>query len=199
MTNTEKYILSHRLYYDNCVTASRYSSARLQERPGKGVWNDVSITRKWKADGYLVMGLFYVKKTLHLNTEANTIGYVDTNTCQLNTGLFSSCRSKTILDSCPYLSILALSWYPQQINGHTFEGKDGDYIQIPERLLDVPDAEVLDGKRVCTSVQFVEYSSQQWFLAGNNLPALKDKVISHLKLCDRLSFPFTRQTQNTLA
>lgn len=63
VTNTEKYILSHRLYYDNCVTASRYSCARLEERPSKGGWNDVSITRKWKADGYLVMGLFYMKKT----------------------------------------------------------------------------------------------------------------------------------------
>ncbi|EGW05954.1 G-protein coupled receptor 98 [Cricetulus griseus] len=87
-------------------------------------------------------------------------------------------KSKTILDSCPYLSILALYWYPQQINGHKFEGKEGDYIQIPERLLDVPDAEMLDGKKACALVQFVEYSSQQWFIAGNNLPALKDKVLS---------------------
>ncbi|XP_055460041.1 adhesion G-protein coupled receptor V1 [Psammomys obesus] len=87
-------------------------------------------------------------------------------------------KSKTIFDSCPYLSILALHWYPQQINGHKFEGKEGDYIQIPERLFDVPDVEMLDGKSACTFVQFVEYSSQQWFVAGNNLPALKDKVLS---------------------
>ncbi|ERE81814.1 G-protein coupled receptor, partial [Cricetulus griseus] len=66
----------------------------------------------------------------------------------------------------------------KQINGHKFEGKEGDYIQIPERLLDVPDAEMLDGKKACALVQFVEYSSQQWFIAGNNLPALKDKVLS---------------------
>ncbi|CAO2593102.1 Adhesion G-protein coupled receptor V1 [Lemmus lemmus] len=87
-------------------------------------------------------------------------------------------KSETILDSCPYLSILALRWYPQQINGHRFEGKEGDYIQIPERLLDVPDAEMADGKGACTLVQFVEYSSQQWFVAGNSLSALKDKVLS---------------------
>ncbi|CAH6787485.1 Adgrv1 [Phodopus roborovskii] len=87
-------------------------------------------------------------------------------------------KSKTIFDSCPYLSILALHWYPQQINGHKFEGKEGDYIQIPERFLDVLDAEMLDGRGTCTLVQFVEYSSQQWFVAGNNLPALKDKVLS---------------------
>ncbi|XP_028615942.1 adhesion G-protein coupled receptor V1 [Grammomys surdaster] len=87
-------------------------------------------------------------------------------------------KSKTILDSCPYLSILALHWNPQQINGHKFEGKEGDYIQIPERLLDVPEAEMSDGKSACTLVQFVEYSSQQWFVAEDNLPALKDKVLS---------------------
>ncbi|XP_021064109.1 adhesion G-protein coupled receptor V1 [Mus pahari] len=87
-------------------------------------------------------------------------------------------KSKTILDSCPYLSILALHWNPRQINGHKFEGKEGDYIQIPERLLDVPEAEMLDGESACTLVQFVEYSSQQWFIAGDNLPALNDKVLS---------------------
>lgn len=90
-------------------------------------------------------------------------------------------RSKTILDSCPYLSILALQWYPQQINGHKFEGKEGDYIRIPERLLDVPDAEIESGKGSCESVQFTEYSSQQWFISGNGPPALKDKVTHHCK------------------
>uniref|UniRef100_A0A096MK89 Adhesion G-protein coupled receptor V1 n=1 Tax=Rattus norvegicus TaxID=10116 RepID=A0A096MK89_RAT len=87
-------------------------------------------------------------------------------------------KSKTILDSCPYLSILALHWSPQQINGHRFEGKEGDYIQIPERFLDAPEPEVSDGKNACALVQFVEYSSQQWFVAGDNLPALRDKVLS---------------------
>ncbi|XP_027630761.1 adhesion G-protein coupled receptor V1 [Tupaia chinensis] len=87
-------------------------------------------------------------------------------------------KSKTILDSCPYLSILALHWYPQQINGHKFEGKEGDYIRIPEKLLDVPDAEIMTGKSICKLVQFTEYSSQQWFVSENNLPALKNKVLS---------------------
>lgn len=93
--------------------------------------------------------------------------------------LLFCCRSKTILDSCPYLSILALHWYPQQINGHKFEGKEGDYIRIPERLLDVQDAEIMTGKSTCEFVQFTEYSSQQWFITGNVLPALRNKVIYH--------------------
>ncbi|XP_042811947.1 adhesion G-protein coupled receptor V1 [Panthera leo] len=87
-------------------------------------------------------------------------------------------KSKTILNSCPYLSILALHWYPQQINGHKFEGKEGDYIRVPERLLEVPDAEIMAGKRTCELVQFTEYSSQQWFITGNSLHALKNKVLS---------------------
>ncbi|KAM4875921.1 adhesion G-protein coupled receptor V1 [Thomomys bottae] len=87
-------------------------------------------------------------------------------------------KSKTVLDSCPYLSILALHWYPQQINGHKFEGKEGDYIKLPERLLDVTDTNIMAGKTTCKFIQFTEYSSQQWFVTKNNLPALKNKVLS---------------------
>ncbi|XP_042546906.1 adhesion G-protein coupled receptor V1 [Dipodomys spectabilis] len=87
-------------------------------------------------------------------------------------------KSKTILNSCPYLSILALHWYPQQINGHKFEGKEGDYIRLPERLLDVADTDIMAGKSTCKFIQFMEYSSQQWFVTENNLPALKNKVLS---------------------
>ncbi|XP_048187347.1 adhesion G-protein coupled receptor V1 [Perognathus longimembris pacificus] len=87
-------------------------------------------------------------------------------------------KSKTILDSCPYLSILALHWYPQKINGHKFEGKEGDYIRLPERLLDVEDKDIIARKHTCKFIQFTEYSSQQWFVAGNNLPTLKNKVLS---------------------
>ncbi|KAF3821827.1 hypothetical protein GH733_009869, partial [Mirounga leonina] len=99
-------------------------------------------------------------------------------------------KSKTILDSCPYLSILALHWYPQQINGHKFEGKEGDYIRVPERLLEVPDAEIMAGKSTCELVQFTEYSSQQWFITGNNLHALKNKVLS-LSVKGQSSQPLT--------
>ncbi|XP_039111424.1 adhesion G-protein coupled receptor V1 [Hyaena hyaena] len=99
-------------------------------------------------------------------------------------------KSKTILDSCPYLSILALHWYPQQINGHKFEGKEGDYIRVPERLLEVPDVEIMAGKSTCELVQFTEYSSQQWFITGNNLPALKNKVLS-LSVKGQSSQPLT--------
>ncbi|XP_031794624.1 adhesion G-protein coupled receptor V1 [Sarcophilus harrisii] len=99
-------------------------------------------------------------------------------------------KSKTILDKCPYLSILALHWYPQQINGHKFEGKEGDYIQVPERLLDVPDASFMAGEKKCTLVQFTEYSSQQWFITSNNVLALNNKVLS-LSVKGQSSYPLT--------
>lgn len=73
---------------------------------------------------------------------------------------------------------MALHWYPQQINGHKFEGKEGDYVRIPQRLLEIQDAEAMTGKNKCELVQFIEYSSQQWFISGNKLPALKNKVIN---------------------
>uniref|UniRef100_A0A8C3XBP1 Adhesion G-protein coupled receptor V1 n=1 Tax=Catagonus wagneri TaxID=51154 RepID=A0A8C3XBP1_9CETA len=103
-------------------------------------------------------------------------------------------KSKTILDSCPYLSILALHWYPQQINGHKFEGKEGDYIRVPERLLDVPEADVMSEKSTCELVQFTEYSSQQWFITGNNLHALKNKVLS-LSVKGQSSQPLTSNNE----
>lgn len=138
-----------------------------------------SRSRQLFSVGISAVILLHEEKILTLSITANSTGYLDTNTCQLNRDSFFSCRSKTILDSCPYLSILALHWSPQQINGHRFEGKEGDYIQIPERFLDAPEPEVSDGKNACALVQFVEYSSQQWFVAGDNLPALRDKVTSH--------------------
>ncbi|NWU68697.1 GPR98 protein, partial [Pterocles burchelli] len=87
-------------------------------------------------------------------------------------------RGKNILDSCPYIAIMAHNWFPQQINGHRFDGKDGDSIQVPENLLEV--SVVLSPPREdnCESVQFTEYSSQQWFLTGDKELALRNKVFS---------------------
>ncbi|CAH2297028.1 G- coupled receptor 98 [Pelobates cultripes] len=86
-------------------------------------------------------------------------------------------KGKTIYDSCPHISISAYHWYPQQINGHKFDGKSGDSIQAPERLLTVLpiDAPASDS---CHFVQFTEYSSQQWFLTGGEQSALNNKILS---------------------
>ncbi|XP_015216090.2 adhesion G-protein coupled receptor V1 isoform X1 [Lepisosteus oculatus] len=104
-------------------------------------------------------------------------------------------RGKTILDTCPYISIGAFHWYPQQINGHAFEGKDGDSIQVPEALLEVP---ALPPDRVptaaCEKVQFTEYSSQQWFLTDSKPTALNNKIFS-LSLKGRGSQPLSSNNE----
>ncbi|KAL8203636.1 UNVERIFIED_CONTAM: hypothetical protein K2H54_058534, partial [Gekko kuhli] len=84
-------------------------------------------------------------------------------------------RGKTILNHCPYIVIMAHSWYPQQINGHIFYGKDGDFIRIPERLLEISDSPHSKDE-TCWFIQFTEYSSQQWFVTGDKGTALKNKV-----------------------
>ncbi|XP_072270059.1 adhesion G-protein coupled receptor V1 [Pyxicephalus adspersus] len=86
-------------------------------------------------------------------------------------------RGKTVFDTCPYISIHAYHWYPQQINRHRFDGKNGDTIQLPERLLPVfPENATSEGS--CRFVQFIEYSSQQWFLTGGEESALNNKILS---------------------
>ncbi|KFP45759.1 G-protein coupled receptor 98, partial [Chlamydotis macqueenii] len=87
-------------------------------------------------------------------------------------------RGKNILDSCPYIAIMAHNWFPQQINGHKFNGKDGDSIQVPEQLLEVSVVLSPSQEENCESVQFTEYSSQQWFLTGDKELALRNKVFS---------------------
>uniref|UniRef100_A0A8C4S4U8 Adhesion G-protein coupled receptor V1 n=1 Tax=Erpetoichthys calabaricus TaxID=27687 RepID=A0A8C4S4U8_ERPCA len=87
-------------------------------------------------------------------------------------------RGKTILDTCPHLAIKAYHWYPPQINGHQFMGKNGDWIRVPEALLKVSTVspyEVAENK--CEKIQFTEYSSQQWFLTGKPT-ALNNKIFS---------------------
>nr|XP_056705119.1 adhesion G-protein coupled receptor V1 [Euleptes europaea] len=86
-------------------------------------------------------------------------------------------RGKTILDHCPYIVITAHFWYPQQINGHIFYGKDGDFIRIPERLLEISDSPHSKDE-TCWFIQFTEYSSQQWFITGDKGTALKNKIFS---------------------
>ncbi|XP_074850311.1 adhesion G-protein coupled receptor V1 [Carettochelys insculpta] len=87
-------------------------------------------------------------------------------------------KGKTILDSCPYIAIMAHHWYPQQINGHKFDGKDGDSIRVPERLLEVSIASSPPRDENCKFVQFTEYSSQQWFINDDKRTALKNKIFS---------------------
>ncbi|XP_078070005.1 adhesion G-protein coupled receptor V1 [Mustelus asterias] len=100
-------------------------------------------------------------------------------------------RGKTVLDTCQHLTIKSYHWYPQQINGHKFEGKNGDSLQVPERLLEVPPTSSLTtGDGSCRHVQFTEYSSQQWFQTSVKGIALNNKIFS-ASIKDRGSRPLT--------
>ncbi|CAB1321522.1 unnamed protein product [Coregonus sp. 'balchen'] len=70
-------------------------------------------------------------------------------------------RGRTILDTCAYISISAYHWYPTQINGHMFMGKNSDTFQLPETLLEVPalPAGTLSPS-ACRRVQLTEYSTE---------------------------------------
>ncbi|XP_053330924.1 adhesion G-protein coupled receptor V1 [Spea bombifrons] len=86
-------------------------------------------------------------------------------------------KGKTIFDTCPHISVSAYNWYPQQINGHKFEGKNGDFIQVPESMLTVfPLNSTAEGG--CKFVHFTEYSSQQWFLTSGKQSTLNNKILS---------------------
>ncbi|XP_069819007.1 adhesion G-protein coupled receptor V1 isoform X3 [Dendropsophus ebraccatus] len=88
-----------------------------------------------------------------------------------------SIRGKTHFDTCPYISISAFHWYPQQINGHKFDGTNGDSIQLPERVLATFPVNTTADEG-CRFLQFIEYSSQQWFLTGGQESALNNKILS---------------------
>ncbi|KAM3940659.1 adhesion G-protein coupled receptor V1 isoform 2-T2 [Leptodactylus fuscus] len=88
-----------------------------------------------------------------------------------------SIRGKTHFDTCPYLSISAYHWYPQQINGRKFDGKNGDSIQLPENILAVFPVNTSSDEG-CRFLHFIEYSSQQWFLTGGEESALNNKILS---------------------
>ncbi|KAG9488005.1 hypothetical protein GDO78_007684 [Eleutherodactylus coqui] len=88
-----------------------------------------------------------------------------------------SIRGKTHFDTCPYISISAYHWYPQQINGHKFDGKNGDSIQLPERVLAAFPVNASSDEG-CRLLHFIEYSSQQWFLTGGQESALNNKILS---------------------
>ncbi|MBN3308256.1 GPR98 protein, partial [Amia calva] len=93
----------------------------------------------------------------------------------------------TILDTCPYIKIEAYHWYPQQINGHIFEGKNGDSIQIPEALLEVPPSDRVPVAS-CEKVQFTEYSSQQCWLSDSQFCRVVDDTTNFVSCaCSHLS------------
>ncbi|KAM3842448.1 adhesion G-protein coupled receptor V1-like, partial [Diretmus argenteus] len=85
----------------------------------------------------------------------------------------------TILDSCPYMTISALHWYPTRINGHIFKGRNEDTFQLPNNLLEVPAPTTgALASSACRRIQLTEYTTEHWFLTRDKTTALNGKVFS---------------------
>ncbi|XP_060927102.1 adhesion G-protein coupled receptor V1 [Limanda limanda] len=93
----------------------------------------------------------------------------------------------TILETCPYMTISAFQWYPTQINGHKFRGRNSDFFQLPDTLLAVPAALTPDCGNL-SRIQQTEFRTEHWFISNNTTTALNGKVFS-VSLQDRGSRP----------
>nr|XP_046243039.1 adhesion G-protein coupled receptor V1 [Scatophagus argus] len=100
----------------------------------------------------------------------------------------SECEIRgTILETCPYMTISAFQWYPTQINGHKFRGRNADFFQLPDTLLPVPAVVTADCGNL-SRIQLTEFRSEHWFLTSDTTTALNGKVFS-ASLQDRGSRP----------
>lgn len=74
------------------------------------------------------------------------------------------------------MSISAFQWYPTQINGHKFRGRNADFFQLPDTLLAVPAAVTPDCNNL-SQIQLTEFRTEHWFLPTNDTTtALNGKV-----------------------
>ncbi|XP_070820196.1 adhesion G-protein coupled receptor V1 isoform X2 [Chaetodon trifascialis] len=100
----------------------------------------------------------------------------------------SQCEIRgTILETCPYMTISAFQWYPTQINGHKFRGRNADFFQLPDTLLPVPAVSTTDCGNL-SRIQLTEFRTEHWFLINDTTTALNGKVFS-ASLQDRGSRP----------
>ncbi|XP_051923302.1 adhesion G-protein coupled receptor V1 [Hippocampus zosterae] len=93
----------------------------------------------------------------------------------------------TILDTCAHMSVSAFQWYPTQINGHKFRGRNGDFFQLPDTLLAVPAVSTPDCGNL-SRIQLTEFRNDLWFVTNATTNALNGKVFS-VSLQDSKSRP----------
>ncbi|XP_057687080.1 adhesion G-protein coupled receptor V1 isoform X4 [Corythoichthys intestinalis] len=93
----------------------------------------------------------------------------------------------TNLDTCAHMSISAFQWYPTQINGHKFRGRNADFFQLPDTLLAVPATSTPKCNNL-SQIQLIEFRNDLWFLSNDTTNALNGKVFS-ASLQDRKSRP----------
>ncbi|XP_005953010.2 adhesion G-protein coupled receptor V1, partial [Haplochromis burtoni] len=90
----------------------------------------------------------------------------------------SQCEIKvTVLETCPYMNISAFQWYPTEINGYKFRGRNADFFQLPNTLLPVPAVLTADCGNL-NRMQLTEFRNEHWFRTSDAATALNGKVFS---------------------
>ncbi|KAM4746526.1 adhesion G-protein coupled receptor V1 isoform 2-T2 [Anableps anableps] len=93
----------------------------------------------------------------------------------------------TIMETCPFMTISAFQWYPTQINGHKYRGRNADFFQLPDTLLPVPAASSADCRNL-SRIQLTEFRTEHWFLTNDTITAVSGKIFS-VSLQERGSQP----------
>ncbi|MEQ2283323.1 hypothetical protein AMECASPLE_010101, partial [Ameca splendens] len=93
----------------------------------------------------------------------------------------------TVMETCPFMTISAFQWYPTQINGHKYRGRNSDFFQFPDTLLPVPAASSADCRNL-SRLQLTEFRTEHWFLSSDTVTAVSGKVFS-VSLQERRSRP----------
>lgn len=114
----------------------------------------------------------------HIKTPVIFLLNIITKIFMLGIKYFSMCdfsRRGTILETCPYMTISAFQWYPTQINGHKFRGRNADFLQLPDTMLAVPALLTADCGNL-SQIQLTEFRTEHWFLSNDTTTALNGKV-----------------------
>ncbi|XP_029685938.1 LOW QUALITY PROTEIN: adhesion G-protein coupled receptor V1 [Takifugu rubripes] len=90
----------------------------------------------------------------------------------------SQCEIRgAVLETCPHMTISAFQWYPTQINGYKFRGRNADFFQLPDTLLAVPAGLTAECSNL-SRIQLTEFKTEHWFLTNDTTKALNGKVFS---------------------
>lgn len=76
------------------------------------------------------------------------------------------------------MSISVFQWYPTQINGHKFRGRNADFFQLPDNLLSVPPALTSDCNNL-SQIQLTEFRTDHWFIINETINDFSGKVGKH--------------------
>lgn len=79
------------------------------------------------------------------------------------------------METCPHMTMSAFQWYPTQINGHKFRGRNADFFQLPDTLLAVPAGLTADCGNL-SRIHLTEFRTEHWFLNNDTTNTLNGKV-----------------------